>query len=92
MIAHILSCLWIAVAEFEEANGFMTWLKNRSFSEVEWHEIYVDSYYFTTVTMITVGFGDIIPYTELEKTVCIIFMIFSCGVFAYSMSTIGSIL
>jgi len=42
--------------------------------------------------MVTVGFGDIVPLTEVEKIVCIIFMIFSCGVFAYSMNTIGSIL
>lgn len=42
--------------------------------------------------MITVGFGDIIPISEEEKTVCIMFMLFSCGIFAYSMNTVGSIL
>lgn len=42
--------------------------------------------------MITVGYGDFIPVNEAEKTICIVIMIFSCGVFAYSMNTVGAIL
>lgn len=42
--------------------------------------------------MITVGFGDFLPVTDFERTISIVIMIFSCGVFAYSMNTIGNIL
>lgn len=44
------------------------------------------------VTMVTVGYGDVLPITAIEKTVCVILMLVSCGIFAYSMNTIGNIL
>ena len=41
--------------------------------------------------MITVGYGDIHPNTIYEKIYVIIMTLVSCGVFAYSVNTIGSI-
>jgi len=44
------------------------------------------------VTMTTVGYGDYVPVNEVERTVSVFIIVFSSGVFAYSMNTIGSIL
>lgn len=41
--------------------------------------------------MITVGYGDITPISPYEKTYVIGMAIMSCGVFAYSVNTIGNI-
>ena len=41
--------------------------------------------------MITVGYGDICPTTSYEKLYTIIVTILSCGMFGYSMNTIGAI-
>ena len=41
--------------------------------------------------MITVGYGDIHPFTSYEKLYVIIMTLISCGVFAYSVNTIGNI-
>ena len=41
--------------------------------------------------MITVGYGDITPATNYEKVFIIFITIITCGVFAYSVNTIGSI-
>lgn len=38
------------------------------------------------VTMITVGYGDIGPVSDIEKGLCIITMILACGVFAYALN------
>jgi hypothetical protein len=42
--------------------------------------------------MITVGYGDIIPQNTLEMMVSIITSLIGCGVFAYSLNTIGTII
>jgi len=41
--------------------------------------------------MVTVGYGDITPISYQERIYVIIVIIFSCGMFGYSMNTIGAI-
>lgn len=47
------------------------------------------AYYFTTVTMITVGYGDILPRNEVEMILSVITMMIACGVFGYSLNEVG---
>lgn len=42
--------------------------------------------------MATVGYGDIVPVTPIETLVCIVMMLFACGVFGFSVNTIQIIL
>lgn len=42
-------------------------------------EIYLSSYYFTVITMATIGYGDIRPTNSQEKIFIIILALFSCG-------------
>lgn len=42
--------------------------------------------------MITFGYGDIIPVTTLERIFVIVICLVGCGVFAYSVNSIGSII
>jgi len=39
----------------------------------------------------TIGYGDIVPVTNLEKLFVVILALFFCGVFGYSVSAIGEI-
>lgn len=41
--------------------------------------------------MTTVGYGDILPKTDNEKLYAMFSMILACGVFAYSIGSIGSL-
>lgn len=40
--------------------------------------------------MVTVGYGDITPNSDLEKGISIVLMFLSCGVFGYTMNKIGN--
>jgi len=42
--------------------------------------------------MITVGYGDIVPINMSEKIFGMFTMLLACGVFAYTMNTIASVL
>lgn len=47
--------------------------------------------YFSFITMISVGYGDITPSSKEERIFVIFMTIFSCGVFAYVVSSIGEL-
>jgi hypothetical protein len=46
-----------------------------------WTTQYINSLYFSVVTMITIGFGDITPTNSLEKLFSIFVMLISSGMF-----------
>ena len=52
---------------------------------------YITSFYWSITTMATVGYGDIAPSTNLEMMFVIFGMCIACGIFAYSVGSIGTI-
>lgn len=45
-----------------------------------------------TVTMITVGYGEIVPVSNIETIIAILSMLIACGVFAYTINAIRMII
>lgn len=69
-----------------------TWIDNVEItSKGTWISEYIAAYYFSSVTMVTVGYGDIKAENEVEMVMCTINMIIACGVFAFSINQIGFI-
>ncbi len=51
---------------------------------------YIDSVYFTVVTMTTIGYGDIVPATNVGKIITIFASFFGIAMVFYMISVIGS--
>jgi hypothetical protein len=55
-------------------------------------ELYVTSFYFTTTTILTVGYGDISAYSLAEKFLCIVLMIIGVISFSFATGALSSII
>lgn len=91
--AHFFACIWykVGVSNQSEATE-RSWLLKLDLLESSWQTKYLYSLYFILTTMITVGYGDITPSNNLEVVLCIITMLIGCGLFGYSINTMGMIL
>lgn len=47
--------------------------------------------YFSFITMVTVGYGDVVPKSTGERVYTIIFVLISAITFAYVVNTIGAL-
>ncbi|EAR91790.2 cyclic nucleotide-binding domain protein (macronuclear) [Tetrahymena thermophila SB210] len=68
-----------------------TWIDLMQLTDSSWLVQYIYSYYFITVTMCTVGYGDIKPTNVIEIIVCTVLMMICCAIFAFTINSIGQI-
>ncbi|MCA9485456.1 MAG: two pore domain potassium channel family protein [Nanoarchaeota archaeon] len=50
---------------------------------------FVDSFYFTGMTLTTVGYGDFVPSHNFSKIMTVFFALAGVGIFLYAMTTIA---
>jgi len=91
-LAHIFACIWHFIGLWE-INHLVSdnWLVFNNLEQEDWLIKYVYSFYFSIVTMMTVGYGDITSRNYIECSFNILLIIYGCGVFAYNINNIGSI-
>lgn len=92
LISHLFACVWHKIGI--STTGFLnsSWLQNLLISNEPWTTRYLYSLYYVVVVMNTVGFGDITPKNQIEITFTVFFIYFACGLFAYTINSIGLIL
>lgn len=87
VINHIIACLWYFVAKMEDFDPD-SWTSRHNVYHLSTYEIYLTSLYWTLTTVTTVGYGDYVAKTLVEKIFCLCIMTF--GVLTYSF-TIGAL-
>jgi potassium voltage-gated channel Eag-related subfamily H protein 1/potassium voltage-gated channel Eag-related subfamily H protein 5 len=95
LIAHWLACIWHLSAVESEANVEETWKKvflKTAQDEVGIGEVYITALYWAFTTMVSVGYGDIKPYSTVEMVIGICTMASSSTIFAYIIGTFNSLI
>jgi len=64
----------------------------KNITDASWLTKYIHAFYFSTITTLTIGYGDIVPQTDLERIYVILMAMVICGLFGYTISSIGNIL
>ena len=88
-LAHILACFWHMCSFINKENN---WLKSYQIENEVPSIKYLYSLYWTIVTIMTVGYGDIKPQNQFEALFAIFTIIFGCGLYAFNLNSLGIIL
>ena len=89
LISHVFACLWYMVGQIPYFSE--TWLIKYDLKDQTLMVQYLYSYYYVCITMNTVGYGDITPQNPIEVLFSTVFIYLACGMFAYSLNSIGII-
>ena len=78
LTAHWLACGWL-------------WLHRPLEMEHSW-DLYVEALYWCITTLTTVGYGDIIPKTNLQMAYTMLVMVLGVGVYGYVIGNVANLL
>ena len=92
-IAHLAACGWYYVGVNSIPDQHSTnWIKDNGLLVESWQIQYMSSFYWSIVTVMTVGYGDITPTNSNERLFCLFVILFGGMIFPYSVNSIGSII
>ena len=88
-LAHNIACLWHLCSKL---NPHKNWLVSMKIQNESNFTKYIYSLYWTIVTIMTVGYGDISAQNEYEALFSIFSIIFGSGLYGFILNSIGVIL
>lgn len=65
LLVHIVSCFWVIIASFEDNEENM--VMHNHLQDLSSGELYLACFYYTTVIVTTIGYGDITVKTPMEQ-------------------------
>ncbi|KAL4470332.1 hypothetical protein ABPG74_011943 [Tetrahymena malaccensis] len=89
-LCHLFACFFYKIGRFSQSQGEQSWLDQLGDSNSQ--TLYINAIYYASVTITTVGYGDITPKSYIEKTFIVVMAFICCANFGYAMNQIGLII
>jgi len=92
MMLHLTACLWGTIGQmnFILAREAENWIVHSNLQDEENPLVrYINNVYWSAATIMTVGYGDIIPTNDDELIVSNVVMIVGICVFTYNLSSLA---
>ena len=81
----------VFIARFDEGDK-KNWIYKMNYVDLDDAELYVTSFYYTTTTILTVGYGDIVAQSVQEMLLCILLMLIGVVSFSFATGALSSII
>lgn len=91
LLAHFTACIWLFSAKIDNF-GPDTWVTRNNRQDASNSVLYLCSLYFSCTVLTTVGFGDIKPFTDVEKVISIMWMVCGIGCYSFVVGNLSSVL
>ncbi|KAL4505466.1 hypothetical protein ABPG72_002528 [Tetrahymena utriculariae] len=91
ILIHVTCCIFLDIGLFEQQQNQNSWLNKFELDNSTIQQQYFSSLYFMTITICTIGYGDISPYTFNERLFIMMVAILSTSITAYTFSQISEI-
>lgn len=91
LVIHLVACCWFLVAR---AEGFPadSWVWRLGVLDMSPGDQYTVSLYWTVVTLSTVGYGDVVPGTRIERIVAACWMLFTILFVSFTVGSMSATL
>ena len=90
-ILHVFACFWYYMTTLSEEIESKNWVNTNNLQDESLITKYFYSFYWSSVTIMTVGYGDIVATNLAEVIYSSFTVFFGCGLFAYFISCVGGI-
>ena len=90
ILIHIMGCMNIFISDFHISDSQGWLLLNDRTRDESRHKIYVTSWYWASVTITTVGYGDIIPTNNDEVLFTVIIIVLGSIFYSIFISVVAN--